>query len=240
MNITRSKSQAALYALVAVSISLPSVIGLFVLLSGNGSNAAMTAGPVFPSMDQAMGHCVKKAENEPVWREYNRTLKQYQLPDVTLTAADGRRVRIAETLDYDHPVMLNFIYTSCNTICPVLSSTFAQVRSQMDHDATPVHYVSISIDPEQDTPDALGRYAQRYGADENWQFFTGSREEIMAVQRAFDAYRGNKMSHQPLTFIRVRAGDPWLRIEGFPKASELIREYRVLFETDPMPVRAPG
>jgi protein SCO1 len=240
MNITRAKSQTALYALVAISISLPSIIGLFVLFSGNGSNAAMTTGPARPALDQAMGHCVKMAESEPVGREYNRTLMQYHLPDVTLTTADGSRVSVLEALDSGHPVMLNFIYTSCSTICPVLSSTFVQVRSQLNQDATPVRYVSISIDPEQDTPDALARYAQRYGADENWQFFTGSREEIMAVQRAFDAYRGNKMSHQPLTFLRVRAGAPWLRIEGFPKASELVREYRVLFETDPMPVHAPG
>jgi protein SCO1/2 len=88
--------------------------------------------------------------------------------------------------------------------------------------------VSISIDPEYDTPARLQNYAKRYKAGPEWQFLTGDLDTIMAVQQAFDAYRGDKMSHEPLTFLRASPRGPWVRIEGFASASELVREYREL------------
>jgi protein SCO1/2 len=57
---------------------------------------------------------------------------------------------------------------------------------------------------------------------------TGSSEASVAVQRAFDVYRGDKMSHDPVTLIRAAPGKPWVRLEGFAAANDLIREYRRL------------
>jgi protein SCO1/2 len=51
---------------------------------------------------------------------------------------------------------------------------------------------------------------------------------MLQVQKAFDAYRGNKLNHIPLTFIRLSGEDPWIRFEGFMSAGDLVREYRSL------------
>jgi protein SCO1/2 len=48
------------------------------------------------------------------------------------------------------------------------------------------------------------------------------------MQRAFDVYRGDKMEHQPVTFLRALPGKPWVRYEGFPSPDLLAREYRDL------------
>lgn len=224
MDIRHPKSLASRYQLMASVVSLPGVFGLSMLLAGDGTGAAIGSS----TAELETGHCLTNAQGDSAEADYRRAMAEYRLPDVTLTAANGTPVRAVDALAAGRPVMLNFIFTSCNTICPILSATFAQVQAQLGPEAAQLRFVSISIDPEQDTPATLATYARRYGADGNWQFLTGDREDIITLQRAFDAYRGNKMSHQPLTFMRPRAGAAWLRIEGFPRAADLVREYRAL------------
>ena len=68
-------------------------------------------------------------------------------------------------------------------------------------------------------------FLKRYNAKDNGTFLTGSREDIRAVQTAFDAYADNKMSHSPLTFFFSPSENAWVRIGGFIGASELVSEY---------------
>ena len=88
--------------------------------------------------------------------------------------------------------------------------------------------MSISIDPEQDTPARLSEYARKFHAGPEWQYYTGSLAASVATQRAFDVYRGNKMSHSPVTLLRSAPGKPWLRIEGFITPDELLDDYQKL------------
>ena len=86
--------------------------------------------------------------------------------------------------------------------------------------------VSISIDPEQDTPEALARYAKRFDAGPQWVFLTGSLEDSIRVQKAFDAYRGDKMNHVPLTLLRTGPDTDWVRYDGFASGADLVTELR--------------
>ena len=86
--------------------------------------------------------------------------------------------------------------------------------------------ISITIDPEQDTPERLKEYAGRFKAESGWLFLTGSIDNIIATQKAFDAYRGDKMNHVPLTFLRSTQDGSWVRLEGFASANEVVAEYR--------------
>ena len=96
--------------------------------------------------------------------------------------------------------------------------------------------ISITIDPEYDTSARLQAYAARYHAGPQWQFLTGNREDIVAVQKAFDAYRGTKMNHEPLTFLRASVDAPWVRLNGLASAADVVKEYRQLVEKpDPEP-----
>lgn len=158
---------------------------------------------------------------------YSRTLAAYTVPDVKLVNADGARVPLRAALtDADKPVILNFIFTTCGAVCPVMSATFSQVQAALGPARDAVRMVSISIDPEQDTPAALKAYAGKYGAGPQWQLLTGSLADSIAVQRAFDVYRGDKMNHRPATFLRAGAGLPWVRLDGFASASDILREVR--------------
>ena len=88
--------------------------------------------------------------------------------------------------------------------------------------------MSISIDPEQDTPARLVEYARRFHAGREWQHYTGTLDASIAAQRAFDVYRGGKMSHGVVTLMRAAPGKPWLRIEGFVTPDDLVHDYREL------------
>jgi len=154
---------------------------------------------------------------------YVRSVARYEPPDVTLTDSRGERVRLAEVLNPPGPVVLQFIFTTCPAVCPTLSTALSGLQEEMTEGG---RRVSISIDPELDTPARLRDYAQRFKAGADWWFLTGRREDVDAVRKAFDAWSVNKMSHEPLTFLRPAPGQPWVRLAGFLSAAELDAEIR--------------
>ncbi|KVG62082.1 hypothetical protein WS80_27625 [Burkholderia pseudomultivorans] len=154
------------------------------------------------------------------------TMVEYAAPTVQLVRDDGRTVSLSRELDDGRPVILTFIYTSCTTICPMISQTLEQLQGELGADRDKVHIMSISIDPEADTPERLRTYAARFGAGPEWQHYTGTVDASVAAQRAFNVYRGDKMNHTPVTFVRAAPGRPWLRIDGFATPTELLAAYR--------------
>jgi len=157
-----------------------------------------------------------------------RSSVDYVVPNVTLVRDDGNVVALQRELADGRPVVLNFIYTSCTTICPVSSQVFAALQDKLGTARDKVHLVSISIDPEEDTPSRLRQYANRFGADSEWHHYTGTREASLDVQRAFGVERGGKMNHTPVTLIRMSPEARWVRIDGFATADELAGELRAV------------
>jgi protein SCO1/2 len=154
-----------------------------------------------------------------------RTTASYRIPDVTLVRADGARVRFRRELDDGKPVILDFVFTTCAAICPLMSRGFAEIQRRLGARGG-VHLISISIDPEHDTPARLTEYARRFRAGPAWSFYTGTVEASQALQRAFDAWRGDTMNHAPITFVRAAPDAPWVRLEGFTDPDAVIGELR--------------
>jgi protein SCO1/2 len=167
-------------------------------------------------------------QHEPALPGYQRSVQNYGLPRLSLVREDGKRVEFPKDMDDGRPVVLNFIYTTCTAICPMLSQTFAEFQRKLGAEAAKVRMVSVSIDPEQDTPMRLAEYAKRYGAGPQWTHYTGALEDSIKLQKAFGAYFGDKMNHKPVVFLRAAPGRPWVRLEGFTTPDDLVREYRQL------------
>jgi protein SCO1/2 len=155
-----------------------------------------------------------------------RTLESYTVPDVTLVNQDGTKVKLKAILDSGEPVILDFIFGTCTTICPVLSAGYANLQAKMPPGTTKIHLVSVSIDPENDTPKVMRDYLKRYRAKPGWDVLTGRREDVDTVMRAFNAYIPNKMSHYPLTLIRDPKTGKWVRIIGLMSSTEFVAECR--------------
>ena len=156
--------------------------------------------------------------------ETTRSVASYKVPDLKLVRDDGRAVRLADEMNDGRAVVLAFIYTSCTTVCPMTSHTLAQLTKKLGAARDSVHVMSITIDPEQDTPQRLHDYAKSFSAGPEWQHYTGTLEASQTAQRAFDVYRGNKMNHQPAMFVRVAPNAPWVRLDGFATADQLLAE----------------
>ncbi|MFM2118616.1 MAG: hypothetical protein RL722_84 [Pseudomonadota bacterium] len=148
------------------------------------------------------------------------------LPEVMVTRADGKRMALAEALNDGRPVLLNFVYTTCTAICPVTSQVFNEFRERIGaSEREQVNMVSISIDPEQDTPKRLSAYAKRFGSAGTWSHYTSSSADAVAIQKAFGAWRGDKMNHQPTTYLRGAPGKAWQRFDGFIGPRQLVEQY---------------
>jgi protein SCO1 len=159
-----------------------------------------------------------------------RSASHYPIPAVRLVRDDGKVVSLPQEIDDGRPVVLNFIFTTCSSICPLMSQVFSQFDHQLGSERDRVHLMSISIAPEQDTPVRLREYAHKFHAGPEWQHYTGTSEASLAAQRAFNVWRGDKMSHAPITLMRAAPGKPWLRIEGFVTPAELLKLYRQQLE----------
>jgi protein SCO1/2 len=151
---------------------------------------------------------------------------QPRLGDVSLLDRHGRATTLREAVDTDAPVMVNFIFTSCTTVCPIMSAGFAQLRESLGQGRGRVRLVSVSIDPATDTAERLRAYAARYGADDSWWLLTGTPAAAEAAQRAFGAYRGDRGNHAPATYLRRTRDAPWEALDGLASAQALLRAYR--------------
>lgn len=201
-------SSLALLALLGAGLTAP----LPATATSHGAPAVHASPP-------EAGHKLKRAK---------RSVADYALPAVQLVRDDGKAVVLPGELDDGRPVVLNFIFTACGSICPVMSQTFSLLQEKLGEARSKVHLVSISIDPEQDTPARLTEYARRFKAGPGWRYYTGTLEASVALQRAFDVYRGDKMNHTPVTFLRAGPGRRWVRIDGFASSDELADECRDL------------
>jgi protein SCO1/2 len=155
---------------------------------------------------------------------YKRSVVRYAVPDVVLVNQDGAKVRLQSLVGSGKPVVLDFIYGTCTTICPVLSAGYTSLQSKLGADTRKMQLISISIDPEHDTPKVMKGYLKQYRAKPGWDFLTGSREDIDRVMRAFDSYVSDKMYHKQVTFIRGQGPGEWVRIDGLLGSTDLMNE----------------
>lgn len=157
---------------------------------------------------------------------FKQITADYAIPDIKLVRQDGKTVALRDELAAPGPVYVNFIYTTCTTVCPVMSAIFANLQSKLTPRDGNVRMLSISIDPLEDTPTRLAAYARQHKAGTQWMFYTGSVDASVAAQKAFDVYRGDKMNHAVTSFLRRAPGERWVRTEGFAPAATLLQPLR--------------
>ncbi len=160
--------------------------------------------------------------------DIKRAEVNFTLPNVQMIRQDGKKVQFLDEINDGRIVVVSFIYTSCSAICPMTSQTIYRLQGKLGAEIEKVHLVSISIDPEHDTPKQLAAYAEKVHAGKFWQHYTGTEEASIAVQKAMSVYRGDKMNHAPVTLIKGGKGDRWIRLDGFVTADDLLHEVRGL------------
>ncbi len=149
----------------------------------------------------------------------------YTIPNVKVIRQDAQKLDFVKEIDDGRTVILDFVFVSCSAICPMLSHVFSKVQEKLTKDGQKFHLISISIDPENDTPASLIEYGKKFSAGESWDFYTGTREASLVLQKAFNAYKGDKMKHASLILMRSAPNKSWLRLEGFASPDTVVSEY---------------
>jgi len=198
-----------------------SVAGVIFLLAFSSASATEHAA----HRQDATAHDKHAAHRAAMQRtRYSTTTESYSVPNIELIDQQGTTVSLRELLETDQPVAVNFIFTTCTTICPVMTATFAQMRQELGEAGNELRLISISIDPEYDRPDKLKAYSEQFRAGAGWDFLTGDSADIVQVLRSFDSYAGSKMNHQPVTLLKSPDSASWTRIDGLASGKDLANE----------------
>lgn len=141
--------------------------------------------------------------------EIGRIAKQATVPDFTLLDQDGKPFRI--TSARGKIILVTFVFTTCPDVCPLLSAKFAAIQRALEERKMNEYLLlSITTDPERDTPSALKSYAQGFKADfGHWRFLTGSERDLAKVWKGFGVTvrrSGDQVQHTALTSLIDRRG----------------------------------
>ncbi len=155
---------------------------------------------------------------------YDADVSKLNIPDVELLDQNGRKIRFYTDLVKGRTVAINFIFTTCTTICPPLGATFARVQKELgDKVGRDVRFISISVDPATDTPERLKAWGAKFHAGDGWTFVTGAKPQVDELLRALGASSARREDHSPTILIGNDARGSWTRTYGLAKSSQLVQ-----------------
>lgn len=143
------------------------------------------------------------------------------IPDVDVVDQSGHHLHFYTDLVQGKVVAINFIFTTCQTICSSLGANFANVGKRLGARAgSDIRLISISVDPSNDTPEKLREFAGRFGPVSGWTLVTGDKRNIEQLLRALGEYTPDKLAHSPTVLIG-RGDGAWIRANGLGVSSKI-------------------
>lgn len=153
-----------------------------------------------------------------------------RMSDVPLRARDGRSVRWRSDVLRDHIAVVNFVYTTCASLCPPMSATLASFQQRLLQARDDrVVLVSLSVDPLTDTPQRLDAFARAFDPGPRWWWLTGEPRTVFGLLEALDAQTGgDPQTHAPVWLVGGVGHGPWRRLVGLPTPAQLHETVRSL------------
>ena len=165
---------------------------------------------------------MSKADSGPNTPERSPAEKYFS--DVELINQDGQKVRFYTDVLKNKVVVVNTFFTTCTSICPPMNRNFEKIQEALgDRLGKDAFLVSISVDPETDTPPRLKEYSRRFHARPGWMFLTGKKENVDWALYKLGQYVETKDNHTSIFIIGNEPKGLWKKAMGLAKAEELIR-----------------
>ena len=190
----------------------------------------LTFGLLAAGIAQALAHsAAEHAGHDLPVAPASAQATEVRFADVALTDQDSKAVHLESDLVANRIVVMSFIYTSCTTVCPVVSSIMGKVQQQLgDRVGSEVQLVSISIDPQRDDARRLNDYARTFQNGPGWSWLTGSSQAVAATLKGLGSFSGDLKSHAPLILVGDGNSRHWTRHYGFTDPAVLVREVQAL------------
>ena len=158
-----------------------------------------------------------------------RQWREGYIPNVPVVSQDGQSLLFHDDVLKGKVSIISFIYTSCRDICPVVTARLSQLEDKLgDAAGRDYFFVSISIDPTNDTPDKLKEYGKAFGAGPNWLFLTGTVKDIDAIRhRLGERSRALTEHRNEVLLFNDRTGE-WERNSAFGDIGVLASAVRAM------------
>jgi len=150
------------------------------------------------------------------------TFSSSKIPNTHILDQYGKQLNFYDDLIKGKTVAVNFIFTTCTTVCPPLTATFRKVQQTATERGLDVKLVSVSVDPVVDTPERLRAFAEKFNAGQSWTFVTGEKGDIDALLQSLGVAVTNKNDHTPMILIGNDSVDYWTRAYGLSPPSRLV------------------
>ena len=139
-------------------------------------------------------------------------------PNTSLITHEGKTVQFFDDLIEDKIVVINFIYTTCPDTCPLETAQLTRVQGILgDRLGKDIFFYSITIDPDNDSPEVLKAYREKFGAQ--WTFLTGNKQEIITLRRKLGLYiennEGGEFNHNISMIIGNQTTGRWMKRSPF-------------------------
>ncbi len=146
------------------------------------------------------------------------------IPDVEVFNQDGKKIRFYTDLVKGKVVVVSFGFTTCTYICPMQGETLSRLQAVLgERLSSEVNIISVSMDPETDTPARLKAWGAQFGAKPGWSFVTGKKSEIDKVAKAFTGGEALKGEHSPVVFVGSDRRGVWVRAYGLAEPEQFAR-----------------
>jgi protein SCO1/2 len=144
--------------------------------------------------------------------------------DVELLDQDGQKLRFYTDVLKNKVVIINTFFTTCTNICPPMNRNFEKIQEALgDRLGKDAFLISITVDPQTDTPTRLKEYSRRFHARPGWMFLTGSKENVDWALYKLGQYVETKDDHTSIFIIGNEPKGLWKKAFGLAKSEELIR-----------------
>jgi cytochrome oxidase Cu insertion factor (SCO1/SenC/PrrC family) len=155
--------------------------------------------------------------------------------DLEVIDQNGKKLRFYSDVIKDRVVLISFIFTNCEFACPMQAQKLKQARAAMVPAITDdVWYVSLSVDPDRDTPEAMKKFAERQGVDESrWIFLTGDKQNLETIIRKLGQYTPDVEAHTTLMLAGNDRTRHWTRVMPMLTPPDIAQKMRELVEETP-------
>jgi len=148
--------------------------------------------------------------------------RTFTVPDVEVRTQSGESRRFYRDLVQGRVVAMNFVFTSCTTVCPTMGVTFARVQKMLAERGSNAALISVSIDPVTDTPQRLAAWSQRLGAQPGWTLVTGNKTDINELLKALGLFTADPAAHTPVVLVANEAEGRWERVDGLATPTQIV------------------
>ena len=154
--------------------------------------------------------------------------------DRPVVTQHGDKLRFYSDIMRNRVVLISLFFSNCTGICPLTNQKLAKVQNLLGNEiGKNVFILSLTVDPDRDTPEAMRSYAEKLGAGKGWLFLSGKKDDMNFITRRLGQTDPDFAAHNPFFMVGDVAGARWKKVAPNVTAASLVARLRLMVDTMP-------